>query len=129
MAVMSSPYSWTMPEVGSISRVSSRTSVDLPEPERPITTKTSPGATSNETSRMPTTWPVFSWRSLRDSWASPLAMILSARGPKIFQSPSTWTAGDSELLVLSVVEVVVVVMGCPPCCGCRRAGRAGMPSR
>ena len=28
----------------------SRTSVDLPEPDRPMTTKTSPGATSKETS-------------------------------------------------------------------------------
>ena len=72
IAVMSSPYSLTVPAVGSISRVSSRTSVDLPEPERPITTNTSPGATSNDTSRMPTTWPVFSWSSLRDSFASAL---------------------------------------------------------
>ena len=52
---MSSSYSFTVPAVGSISRVSSRTSVDFPEPESPITTKTSPGATSKETSRMPTT--------------------------------------------------------------------------
>ena len=97
IAVMSSPYSSTVPAVGSISRVSRRTSVDLPEPDRPITTNTSPGATSKETSRMPTTWPVFSCSSLRDSWASSVAMILSARGPKIFQSPSTWTAGVSPL--------------------------------
>ncbi len=55
IAVMSSPYSFTVPAVGSMSRVSSRTSVDLPEPERPITTNTSPGATSKATSRMPTT--------------------------------------------------------------------------
>ena len=37
--------------VGSISRVRQRTSVDLPLPDRPMTTKTSPGRTSNETSR------------------------------------------------------------------------------
>ena len=36
--------------VGSISRVRHRTSVDLPLPDRPMTTKTSPGRTSNETS-------------------------------------------------------------------------------
>ena len=34
------------PAVGSISRVRQRTSVDLPEPDRPMTTNTSPGATS-----------------------------------------------------------------------------------
>ena len=55
VAVMSSPSSSTVPPVGSMSRVSSRTSVDLPDPERPMTTNTSPGATSKETSVMPTT--------------------------------------------------------------------------
>ena len=99
MAVMSSPYSFTVPAVGSMSRVSRRTSVDLPEPERPITTKTSPGATSKPTSRMPTTWPVFSCSSLRESWASGLFMIASAFGPKIFQRPSTCTAASSALEV------------------------------
>ncbi len=89
-----------MPAVGSMSRVSSRTSVDLPEPDRPITTNTSPGATSNETSRMPTTWPVFSCSSLRERWACSVPMILSAFGPKIFHSPSTCTAGVSEPFAL-----------------------------
>ena len=42
-----------------------RTSVDLPEPDSPITTKTSPGATSNETSRTAATQPVFSRSSCR----------------------------------------------------------------
>ena len=41
--VMSSPFITTWPAVGSISRVSNRISVDLPEPDRPITTNTSPG--------------------------------------------------------------------------------------
>ena len=45
---MSSPSSRTSPAVGSISRVRQRTSVDLPLPDRPMTTKTSPGRTSNE---------------------------------------------------------------------------------
>ena len=39
-----------LPAVGSISLISGRTRVDLSEPERPITTKTSPGQTSNDTS-------------------------------------------------------------------------------
>ena len=75
-----------------------------------MTTNTSPGATSKDTSRMPTTWPVFSWSSLRESLASSPAMILSALGPKIFQRPSTWTAGCSELLAVLVGDGVVVVM-------------------
>ena len=86
-----------MPAVGSISRVSSRTSVDLPEPESPITTKTSPGATSKRRRR--------GCRPRgRSSPAAPcgragrrrLFMILSALGPKIFQRPSTCTAGASS---------------------------------
>ena len=75
----------TSPAVGSISRVSSRTSVDLPEPERPMTTKTSPGATSKETSLTPTTQPVFSLRSARHRSASGVPMIRSEPLPKIFQ--------------------------------------------
>ena len=86
---MSIPLRVTVPLVGSMSRVSNRTRVDLPEPDRPITTKTSPGATSKETSLTPTTLPVLVFRSARESSASGVPMILSARGPKIFQSPST----------------------------------------
>ena len=41
-----------------MSRVRQRTSVDLPLPERPMTTKTSPGRTSNETSRTAIVEPV-----------------------------------------------------------------------
>ena len=86
---MSSPFITTLPAVGSISRVSRRTSVDLPEPDRPMTTNTSPGATSNETSLTPTTQPVFSFRSDRERSASGVPMILSPPGPKIFQRLST----------------------------------------
>ena len=64
---------------------------------------------------MPTTWPVFSWSSLRESLASSLCMILSALGPKIFQRPSTWTAGVSVLAVggrrAAAVASVVVMPG------------------
>ena len=55
---MSSPSSRTSPAVGSMRRVMQRTSVDLPLPDRPMTTKTSPGQTSNETSRRATIEPV-----------------------------------------------------------------------
>ena len=76
---MSCPFITMVPWVGSISRVSSRTSVDLPEPESPITTKTSPGATSKETSLTPITQPVLALRSARLRSASGLPMIFSAR--------------------------------------------------
>ena len=68
--VMASPPIEISPWVGSISRVSMRTRVDFPEPESPITTNTSPGATSKETSLTPTTHPVFAFSSARDSWES-----------------------------------------------------------
>ena len=44
-AVTSRPAIAIVPAVGSISRISVRTRVDLPEPERPMTTNTSPGHT------------------------------------------------------------------------------------
>ena len=51
------------PAVGSISRISVRTSVDLPDPDSPMTTNTLPGLTSSETSRTAATQPVFSRNS------------------------------------------------------------------
>ncbi len=55
--VTSSPSMMTLPAVGSISRVRQRMSVLLPLPDSPITTNTSPGATSRFTSRIATTLP------------------------------------------------------------------------
>ena len=99
---MSTPPSCTDPLVGSMRRVSRRTRVDLPDPDRPITTNTSPGATSNETSFTPTTLPVFSLSSARESSASGVPMTRSERGPKIFQRLSTDRAavmrGSSRVL-------------------------------
>ena len=62
-----------------------------------MTTNTSRGATSNETSFTAITQPVFSCRSLRERSASGVPMILSARAPKIFQSPSTLRAASPAL--------------------------------
>ena len=59
-AVTSRPSISMRPAVGSIRRMSVRTSVDLPEPDRPITTKTSPGQTWNLTSRTAVMQPVCS---------------------------------------------------------------------
>ncbi len=103
----------TWPEVGSISRVRQRTSVDLPEPDRPITTNTSPGATSNDTSLTPTTQPVFSFRSARESSASGVPRTLSQLRPKIFQrflteraaSPPDDVASDAGWVVVLVIAL------------------------
>ena len=64
-----------------------RTSVDLPEPDRPMTTNTSPGQMSMLTSRTATVQPVLSRSSRRDRSASGVPMIRSACEPKIFHTP------------------------------------------
>ena len=117
-----------VPAVGSISRVRQRTRVDLPEPERPITTKTSPGATSKETSLTPTTQPVFFFRSARERSASGVPMILSAPSPKIFQTFSTVSPAPRVLAspAWSIGVLVVAVMACPrPMGGCSKEWCSG----
>ena len=71
---MSVPWNTTWPLVGSISRVRHRTSVDFPEPDRPITTNTSPQPTSKLTSRTATAHPVF----FLMSWTLSLSMLVVA---------------------------------------------------
>ena len=90
------------PAVGSISRMSVRTSVDLPEPERPMTTKISPGQTSKETSRTAATQPCFARSSERGRSASGVPITLSAWRPKIFQTPWARISGapDRSLIAL-----------------------------
>src|SRR3954469_1590755 len=70
-----------------------RTSVDFPEPESPMTTKTSPGQTSNDTLRTAATQPCFSRSSARPSSASGVPTTRSALRPKIFQTPPTRMSG------------------------------------
>ena len=82
------------PAVGSIRRISVRTSVDLPEPERPMTTKTSPGMISSETSRTAIVQPVFCCSSRRESSASSVPMIWPAFAPKIFHTPCARRSGS-----------------------------------
>jgi hypothetical protein len=95
-ATSRSPIS-TLPAVGSMSRVRQRTRVDLPEPDRPITTNTSPGATSNDTSLTAAMQPVRSSISGLLSWASGLPMICSALGPNTFHRFFTESAGSRSL--------------------------------
>lgn len=91
---MSSPCRRICPAVGSTSRVRHRMSVDLPEPDNPMTTNTSPGRTSNETSRTAATHPVLAISSPPRRSASGRPMIFPARGPKIFHSPLTAKTGS-----------------------------------
>jgi len=57
--VMSSPSNSTLPEVGRLSRFRQRTTVDFPEPDRPMTTKISPRRIFRFTSQSATVAPVF----------------------------------------------------------------------
>src|SRR5215218_769603 len=96
----SSPWNQISPAVGSIRRVRHRTRVDLPEPDRPITTKTSPGATWKVRSHTAATHPVLLLRSLRESRASSGEPgTSSALLPKTFHrfrtsitAPSRWSS-------------------------------------
>ncbi len=117
---MSSPLTSTLPAVGSIRRVRHRTRVDLPEPDRPITTNTSPGATSNDTSRTAATQPVWFSSSLRVRSASGVPTTLSALGPNTFHRLRTeMAAGESE------TTGAVWLMPFPPMTEPRRTSRSG----
>ena len=89
-----SPSMKTSPAVGSIKRVKHRTSVDLPEPERPMTTKTSPSATSKETSLTAATHPVCSNSSGLLNCAFGVPMMELGLGPKTFHRLRTEIAGS-----------------------------------
>ena len=75
-----------------------RTRVDLPDPERPITTNTSPGATSNETSRTAIVLPVFSRNSGRVRSTNGEPTTLSALAPNTFQRFFTEIIGAPEAI-------------------------------
>src|SRR3954465_14298751 len=98
-AAMFSPSNNTSPAVGSMSRVRQRTSVDLPEPDNPITTNTSPGATSKLTSRTAAVQPVLDIRSRRDSAVrSASAGTRSAFGPNTFHNSRTEISGSADVV-------------------------------
>ncbi len=97
------------PAVGSISRVRQRTSVDLPEPDRPMTTKTSPLRTSKETSRTAAVQPVRERSSAASRAASSgSAGTRSALGPKTFHRPSTEKTGAPSAVVAPAAAVPAV---------------------
>ena len=92
---MSVPSTTILPAVGSWSRFTQRRRVDLPEPDRPITTKISPSATSMLALFTPTTWPVrsriarFEQPALSNSSASP-----PGSAPKIFVTLASSTLAN-----------------------------------
>ena len=73
----------TWPAVGSISRFTHRTKVDLPLPDSPITTKVSAPLMLRFTSSRPTVWPVRSRISSLLTPASTCAITFCGCGPKI----------------------------------------------
>jgi hypothetical protein len=96
---MFSPSNMISPAVGSMSRVRQRTSVDLPDPDRPITTNTSPGATSKVVSRTAAVQPVLASSSRRDSAVSAASVgTRSALGPNTFHRSRTEITGSADVV-------------------------------
>ena len=82
IAPRSAPTMLIVPAVTSIRRDRQRTSVDLPDPDNPMTTSISPRAISSVTSRTATTWPGIPVPPVSES----AARCCSGRAPKIFQT-------------------------------------------
>lgn len=102
MAAMSRPLTRTWPKLGSISRLSSRISVDLPEPDRPMMQKISPRRTSIEASETPTTQPNSFSTSCLPRPRPVIAPIASReRSPKTFHT-------DRQSIRTSVASLCVI---------------------
>ena len=129
---MSSPSNRTSPAVGSMRRVMQRTSVDLPLPDRPMTTNISPGRTSNETSRIAIMDPVLARSSSFGKSASGVPITLCSAGPKTFHRFLTAMVGVPVAVPLpSLIQATSLVAGL----GCIGSGMVparaggGNPSR
>ena len=108
----SSPSRVNRPAVGSVSRDRQRSRVDLPEPERPISTKNSPRLISISMSQQPTMWPSALRLSARAAASAPLAPKRPARSPspKTFQSCAQASV-MSRLSAISLVFPTASVVG------------------
>src|SRR4051794_18304596 len=90
-----------------------------------MTTNTSPGQTSMETSRTAATQPVFSRSSARGRSASGVPITFPALRPKIFQIPSARMSGEAPFPLEEadglplLVDVDVHGGGCLPVAGHR----------
>ena len=90
LAVMSSPSNRILPPVGRSSRFTQRSIVDLPEPEGPSTTTTSP------------------------LWTSRSILRRTVRSPKDFSSPWMRTMGSSAAVSAVCTAAVVSLMSNAP---------------
>src|SRR3974390_323461 len=86
------PSNLTDPPVGTISRFSSRRTVDFPDPDSPMMTNSSPRPTSKETSFTATADPVASSISCLVRPCSTSARAAPGFGPNTLGSLSTWIA-------------------------------------
>ena len=148
IAVTSAPRTRMVPLLGSISRFRQRSIVDLPLPDRPMTTRISPSATSKLTWLRPTAVPVRASTAARSSPASSIARASALRSPNTlvtsctsmsavrFSSvltPGVFTDGDAAEPMSKLKGVSVVIGRSPnlrgdgcsrsvPCPGRSRAG-------
>src|SRR5919202_4080780 len=89
----SRPSTSTVPALGSMSRLSSRTRVDLPDPDRPMTTNSSPRSTSKPTSWTASVLPVRRWISSRPTPSPARRNASRSRAPKTLVSPVARSTG------------------------------------
>ncbi len=102
------------PLVGSLSRFRQRMRLDLPLPDRPMTTRISPSWTSKLTSATPTACPVFSkmaclvspWRN--NAWAC------SGESPKTLVRPRTaiFTDCSAGMTLMVLTDALMCGIGC-----------------
>ena len=78
------------PAVGSIRRLSSRTRVDLPEPDKPMITKISPASMVKLASNTPIDWPVCSTISVLERPSRASAKACCGLSPKTLKTFSMW---------------------------------------
>ncbi len=108
MAVTSAPSSRTLPALGSMRRLIMRTRVDLPEPDSPITTNSSPCSIRRVTSRTPTAWPVDSSSSALDMPRASAVSAVSTSEPKTLLKCSSSRCMEFDRLMSSCGSA-----GCP----------------
>jgi hypothetical protein len=74
------------PRATGFSPFTARSSVDLPDPDRPIRTRISPSSTSSVQSWTPRTWVVAAWISSRVAPSSAMSSARAGAGPNMMQT-------------------------------------------
>jgi hypothetical protein len=98
IAIRSSPSIKILPAVASVNLDIQRRRVDLPEPDKPITTKRSPLLTSKEALLTPTTQPA-SWNVFASTFPFELSSKFLAFTPKILKTESHLMTGIIYFLI------------------------------